>query len=124
MLFRSEVDAAGAETRVSIGWLRASHRELDVERSRPWQPRHPHTRAEPVEPGKVCRYAIEIREIAHVFKAGHRLQLVVKAQDAPWEGTSYIYKISYHVPPLRDTRHTIHHTPEYPSHLLLPVIPA
>ena len=120
----TEVGTTGAETRVSIGWLRASHREIDAEQSKPWQPVHPHTRSDPVEPGKVIRYSIEIREISHVFRAGNRMQLVVKAQDAPWEGTSYIYKISYHVPPIRDTRHTIYHTPEHPSHLLLPVIPA
>ena len=76
-----------------------------------------------MKPGAVTRYSIEIREISHVFRAGKRMQLLVKAQDAPWEGSSYIYKISYHMPPARDTRHTVYHTPEYPSHLLLPVIP-
>ncbi|OGA73004.1 MAG: hypothetical protein A3G27_04150 [Betaproteobacteria bacterium RIFCSPLOWO2_12_FULL_66_14] len=118
-------DAApdGSETRVSIGWLKASHRELDESRSQPHKPFHPHTRAIPVEPGSVLEYAVEICDTCYVFKAGHRIQLLVKAQDAPWEGTSYIYRISNHLSPSRETRHTIYHTPEYPSRLLLPVIP-
>jgi putative CocE/NonD family hydrolase len=119
----NDVDPEGRETRVSIGWLKASHRELDEARSRPYKPFHPHTRAVPVRPGEVCRYAIEICDTSYVFKAGHRIQLLVKAQDAPWEGTSYIYRLSNHLSPSSETRHTIHHTAEYPSHLLLPVIP-
>ncbi len=119
----NDVDPDGSERRISIGWLRASHRECDEAKSRPYKPFHPHTRAAPVELGKVCRYAIEICDTSHVFKAGHRIQLLVKAQDAPWEGTSYVYRLSNHLSPSRETRHTIHHTQEYPSHLLLPVIP-
>ena len=119
----SDVDTDGKETRVSIGWLKASHRELDRGRSKPHKPYHPHTGAVPVDPGKVYEYAIEISDTSYVFKAAHRMQLVVKAQDAPWEGTSYIYRLSNHLSPSRETRHTIFHKPEYPSHLLLPVIP-
>jgi len=119
----NDVDADGTETRVSIGWLKASHRELDQSRSKPYKPYHPHTGAIPVDPGRVYEYAIEICDTSYVFKAAHRLQLVVKAQDAPWEGTSYIYRLSNHLSASRETRHTIYHKPEFPSHLLLPVVP-
>jgi predicted acyl esterase len=120
----NDVSPEGAETRVSIGWLKASHRELDPARSKPYKPFHPHTRAVPVQPGRVVEYAIELCDSSYVFKAGHRVQLLVKAQDAPWEGSSYIYRLSNHLASSRETRHTIYHTPEFPSHLLLPVIPA
>ena len=113
----------GKATRVSIGWLKASHREMDESKSKAYQPFHPHTRALPVTPGRVERYAIEIRETSYVFKAGHSLQLRVKAQDAPWEGASYVYRLSLHLAPHEEMRHTVYHTPEYPSCLLLPVIP-
>ena len=119
----SDVDPSGAEKRVSIGWLKASHREIDPARSKPYKPYHPHTGATSVPPGKVCEYAIEICDTSYVFKTGHRLQLLVKAQDAPWEGTSYIYRLSLHLSPIKEVRHTIHHSPEHPSHILLPVIP-
>ncbi len=118
-----DVDPDGSAKRISIGWLKASHRELDALKSKPYKPFHPHTRESAVEPDRVLEYAIEICDTAHVFKAGHRLQLRVKAQDAPWEGTSYIYRLSNHLSPMRETRHTLYHTQERPSHLLLPVIP-
>ena len=38
-------------TPVANGWLRASHRALDPDRSKPWRPFHPHDRVEPLEPG-------------------------------------------------------------------------
>ena len=76
-----------------------------------------------VTPGQVHEYAIEIRETSHVFKAGHRVQLLIKAQDAPWEGTNYVYRLSLHLPRNEAVTHRVHHTPERPSYLLLPVIP-
>jgi hypothetical protein len=48
-------------------------------------------------------------------------RVAIKAQDAPWEGSSYIYRLANHLPPSRGVQDTIHHTPEYPSHLLLPL---
>jgi uncharacterized protein len=113
----------GKTTRAAIGWLRASHREVDEAQSKPYQPHHPHTRALPVTPGKVELYAIDFREMCWAFKVGHRIQLLVKAQDAPWEGTSYIYRISLHLQPGKEVQHAIRHNPEYPSHLLVPAIP-
>ncbi|OGA01957.1 MAG: hypothetical protein A3H35_04105 [Betaproteobacteria bacterium RIFCSPLOWO2_02_FULL_62_17] len=114
----------GGNKRVSIGWLKASHRETDAAKSKPYKPFHPHTRAVPVQPGRVESYAIEMRETSYVFRAGHRIQLLVKAQDAPWEGASYVYRLSLHLPRNEEVRHTVYHTPEYPSSLLLPLIPA
>ncbi|MFC1861514.1 CocE/NonD family hydrolase [Chloroflexota bacterium] len=109
----------GSETVISKGWLKASHRELDENKSVPYRPYHPHTRSIPIVPGRVYEYAIDIRDTSNVFKTGHRLQLVIKGQDAPWDD----FFIWFHVNTMKEVRHTIHHTPEYPSYLLLPVIP-
>jgi predicted acyl esterase len=114
-----DVDTDGSEKLVTKGWLKASHREVDESKSKPYQPFHPHLRNLPVEPGRVYEYAIEIRETSNVFKTGHRIQLVIKGQDAPWQATP----IRFHITNMRETKHTIHHTPEYPSHLVLPLIP-
>ena len=118
----NDLDEDGTVNRVSIGWLKASHWEVDARRSKPYKPFHPHDKALAIKPGKMIRYDIEIRETSYVIKAGHRLQLLIKAQDAPWEGKSYIYRLSQHLSASMETLHTIYHTPEYPSHLLLPVI--
>ncbi len=109
----------GSETMISKGWLKASHRELDESKSKPYRPYHPHTRSLPIVPGRIYEYAIDIRDTSNVFKAGHRLQLVIKGQDAPWDD----FFIWYHVNNMKETRHTIYHTPEYLSYLLMPVIP-
>jgi uncharacterized protein len=45
---------------VTRGWLKASHRAVDPERSTPLRPWHPHTDAEPVTPGQIVRYEIEV----------------------------------------------------------------
>ncbi|MEE8394739.1 MAG: CocE/NonD family hydrolase [bacterium] len=113
-----DVAPDGSARVVTKGWLRASHRALDPERSLPHQPYHPHRESVPVPLGEVCEYAIEIRETATVFKAGHRLLLAVRGQDSPAEDNLF-----FHQPNPQATKHTIHHDPEHPSHLLLPVIP-
>ena len=43
---------------LSRGWLKASHRELDLEKTKPWQPYHPHSRAVPVTPGEVNEWPV------------------------------------------------------------------
>ncbi|MEE9256178.1 MAG: CocE/NonD family hydrolase, partial [bacterium] len=40
-------------TPIANGWLRASHRALDPERTKPYRPYHPHDRVEPLTPGEV-----------------------------------------------------------------------
>ncbi len=68
------------------GLLRASHREVDPEKSvyvksggrkLLMQPFHPHTRPQPVRPGEPCEYQIEIPAVGHVFRPGHALVLAI-----------------------------------------------
>ena len=47
--------AVDPHTPIGHGWLRASHRELDPERSEPWRPCHPHDEVQPLTPGEVVR---------------------------------------------------------------------
>jgi predicted acyl esterase len=118
-----DVDKDGQEKLVSMGWLKASHREIDTTKSQPYQPFHPHTRMLAIKPGEIYEYAIEIRETSMVFKTGHQIELVIKGQDAPWEGKEYFRDVFWHLPRRTKTHHSIYHTPKYPSYLLLPIIP-
>ncbi|MDP2932495.1 MAG: CocE/NonD family hydrolase [Chloroflexota bacterium] len=118
-----DISPDGSRRLVTMGWLKASHRELDVAKSKPYQPYHPHTRSLPVEPGKIYEYAIDVRETSNVFQAGHRMQLIVKGQDSPYEGPEHFRETHYHLLNMKETKHTIYHTPQYQSYLLLPVIP-
>jgi predicted acyl esterase len=122
MVVINDINLDGSEKVVSKGWLKASHRELDENKSKPYQPFHPHTRSVPIELGKIYEYAIDIKETSYVFKAGHRIHLKIKSQDAPWEGKGYDYAIHRHFTRSKETLHTIYHNSEYRSYLLLPII--
>ena len=73
-------------TPVANGWLRASHRRLDPERSEPYQPYHPHDRAEPLTPGEVYELDIEIVPTCIVVPAGWRIALTVRGKDYEYGG--------------------------------------
>src|SRR5262249_13874444 len=66
-------------------WLMASPRALDLQRSQPWKPWHPLTRAarKPVVPGEVSAYDIEILATANLFRAGHRICIEIASADLP-----------------------------------------
>jgi predicted acyl esterase len=115
----NDVAPDGSVRLIIKGWLRASHKRVDEGRSKPYAPFHPNTESIPVEPGKVYEYAVDIRETCNCFKAGHRIELVIKGQDAPSEDP-----IWYHLCNVKETTHTVYHNTQYSSYLLLPVIPA
>ena len=102
-----------------MGWLKASHRELDSDKSKPYKPFHPHLRRITIIPGGINDYAVEIIDTSYLFQAGHSIQLVIKGQDVYWEGIV----VNNHLTNRRETRHTVHHTVNHPSYLLMPVIP-
>jgi predicted acyl esterase len=73
-------------TPIANGWLRASHRALDPERSLPYRPYHPHDRVEPLTPGEVYECAVEISASSIVIPAGWRLALTVRGKDYEYAG--------------------------------------
>ncbi|MBI4969052.1 MAG: CocE/NonD family hydrolase [Rhodospirillales bacterium] len=115
-----DVAPNGTASIVSKGWLKASHRELDPNRSTPERPYHKHERRLETRPGEIYPYQIDIRDCAHAFRPGHRMQVLVKGQDSPWED----FAIWYHVNNMIETEHTIYHDSRCPSHLLVPLTPA
>jgi len=66
---------------VALGWLRASHRELDAARSTPWQPVLRHARALPLSSGEPTCLEIEVWPSGTRFEAGEGLRLVVQGHD-------------------------------------------
>lgn len=114
----SDVDEQGSATLLTGGWLKASHRALDENKSKLWQPRHTHMKPEPVVPGQICKYAIEIVPTSNVFKAHHRLKLEITSSDFKRENARF-----HHLPSSKITLHKIYHDKEHPSYLLVPIIP-
>jgi hypothetical protein len=74
----------------SFGWLRASQRKLDRERTLPYRPYHAHDEHEPLTPGKVVTLDVEIWPTSLVLPPGYRLALTVQGRDfelpgdGPW----------------------------------------
>ncbi|MET9880073.1 CocE/NonD family hydrolase C-terminal non-catalytic domain-containing protein [Actinacidiphila glaucinigra] len=134
--FVSGLDPAGV---VGAGWLRASHRATDPERSLPYRPWHTHDRPQPLTPGEVVALDVEIWPTSVVVPAGHRVALTVTGRDfelpgdGPWPSTYGVpmkgHGIFLHNDP--DDRPsevfagttTLVSGPAHPSHLLLPFVP-
>jgi len=107
---------------VALGWLRASHRELDAERSRPEQPFHTHLREQRLTPGEVVPVEIEIWPSSTRFEAGERLRVVVQGHDletvpAPNAPTAR------HEATRNRGNHILYAGGRFDSHLLVPWIP-
>ena len=66
---------------VSKGWLNASHREKIEKRSTPTRPFYTHTNPQPIEPGKVYEFDIEVLPVSYVFKKGYRIRLEIANGD-------------------------------------------
>ena len=107
-----------AYTPVSKGWLKASHREKDAARSTPERPFYTHVNPQPLTPGEIYQFDIEVLPIAYVFKKGHRIRLELANGDSP--ATDGVFSHPYH-PCLMGTD-TIHHDGAHASCLILPVI--
>ena len=65
---------------VALGWLRASHRDLDPA-STEYQPIQAHQRLRPLIPGQPVEVDIEIWPSGTAFKAGESLRLVIAGKD-------------------------------------------
>ena len=122
-----EIPADLPEREVSRGWLKASHRALDPQRSKPWKPWHPLTREaqQKVVPGDVTEYAIEIMATANLFRRGHRICIEIASADMPTgvAGATNAEYVPNHICSSKTTLHKIYHDGRRPSHLLLPIIP-
>jgi len=100
---------------------------VDEKKSRPGSPFHPLKRGtqKPVKPGEIVRYDIEIAPTSNLFKKDHRICVDITALDIPSgvAGDSAVEYISYHICSSKTTVHKIYRCQQYPSHLLLPIIP-
>jgi putative CocE/NonD family hydrolase len=106
---------------VALGWLRASHRELDELRSTPYRPWLLHRRQLKLDPGVAVPVEIEIWPSSTRFLKGERLRLVVQGSDIYWYAR-WIARAG-HPKTVNAGTHVIHTGGRYDSHLLVPVIP-
>ncbi|MCQ1953581.1 CocE/NonD family hydrolase [Arthrobacter sp. zg-Y238] len=110
----------GKRQLVTTGYLKASHRELD-DRTTEGNPHHPHTRAVPVEPGRIEEYVVRLYPFATTFLPGHRLTVEL-SNDEPLadEHNALLPPDSFHLPVGRPVTHKIYRDAAHPSRLVLP----
>jgi len=106
---------------VALGWLRASHRELDEENSTPYQPVLAHKQELKLKQGEVVPLEIEIWPSGTLFEAGETVQVVVQGSDIYDYPKPSVY--ARHEDLVNSGTHIIHAGGQYDSHLLIPIIP-
>lgn len=123
---------------VGLGWLRASHRKLDTERSLPYRPVHTHDEIWPLKPGEPVELDVEIWPTCIVIPTGYRLSLTVSGRDYQHEGVELpgaMYPMRgvgpfLHAHPedrpseVFETTNTLHFAGGEAPYVLLPVIPS
>ena len=127
-------------TPIANGWLRASHRRLDAQKSKPYRPYHPHDRSEPLAPGEIYECDVESVTSCIVVPAGWRVALTIRGKDYEYEGDLSEFGKKFHYgtrgtggmthndldnrpPGLFGGRVTVHTGQGRESYLLLPIIP-
>jgi predicted acyl esterase len=125
---------------VGFGWLRASQRKTDPERSLPWRPWHTHDERQPLTPGEPVTLDVEIWPTTVVIPAGYRLGVCIGGRDFELPGDGP-WPVAFGVT-MRGNGIFVHDEPadrppalfggatrllsgdDAPSYLLLPVVPA
>ena len=106
-----DVSPTGYAKNLCDGILRARYRESFA---------HPTL----LQPNRVYQYTIDVGVTGNVFRKGHRIRLEISSSNFPRfdrnPNTGHVYGTDTE---LRTAAQTIYHTREYPSHIVLPVIP-
>ncbi len=100
--------------------MRASHREKDINRSTRFRPIYSHNNPQPIVPGEIHTYEIEVMPCAYRFKAGHRIRLEIVNGDSPLTDSLFTHQYLYY----KVGTDTFWHNAKNPSRLKLPVVPA
>jgi predicted acyl esterase len=80
-------------------------------------------REEPIIPGQVYRYEIDLWSTSNEFQTGHRIGLAISSSNFPrFNRNLNTGKDNEHTTECISASQVIYHDREYPSHLVLPVI--
>ena len=136
VVFQGAVDPY---TPIAQGWLRASHRKLDTDLSKPWRPFHSHDQKQLLNPDEIVELDIEIWPTSIVIPENYYLVLTVRGKDYeyPLAETQILSNFKnqltgcgpflHNDPFVRnenlESTTTLHFSPDSPSYLLLPIIP-
>ena len=115
-----ELGQQGQPVVLTKGWLRASHRKLDPQKSLPYRPYHAHNERLWLEPNVPVECQIEIISTCIVLKKGHQLRVDIHAQDSAGSGNFTHFHADYN----EEATHTFYAGGAMNSYILLPIIPS
>jgi uncharacterized protein len=106
-----DVDAKGYARYLGDGVIRARFRNS-------------RERAEPIEPGRIYKYAIDLWATSNVFKAGHRIRVYISSSNFPrFNRNLNTGEKTFGGTRMVKARQTIYHDVDHPSAIVLPIIP-
>jgi hypothetical protein len=117
MVTLKDLNPEGGTLFLTRGFLRASLRAIDIERSWPDEINHSYRRVDELRPGSVYEARLSLWTMAHIVRNGHRLELSVLAPceiPSPQLGAA---------PMGGPSVNRVYHSPQSPSKLILPVVP-
>jgi putative CocE/NonD family hydrolase len=101
----------GRAIHLAEGILRARHR-LSLESM------------ELLVPGEVCEYRIELAPTSNVFLTGHRIRVEISSSNFPrFDRNLNTGEDIFRGTRMETAHQTVLHSAEYPSHIVLPIIP-
>jgi len=117
----SEIRPDGQERYVQNGWLRASHRRLDLTASTELRPRHTHLEAdaELLPAGEFIPLRVELFPFGHVFRGGSRLRISIETPG----GNRPLWTFDVLERGKKGISNWIAHSSGRPSRIVLPVVP-
>jgi predicted acyl esterase len=107
---------------LALGWLRVSHREMDPDKSTPWEPYPKYVvgHEKKVKPGEVVPCEIPVLPSSTLFRKGETLRLDISGtfqggenKDAPFAYTNTV----------NNGTHSVYTGGKLDSYLLIPVVP-
>ena len=76
-----------------------------------------------MEPGEVYEIRFQMMDVANYFAPGHRIRLEVMSSDFPHYARNLnTGEDNWSTSEIRIATNTVHHSPEHPSKLVLPVL--
>ena len=112
-----DVHPDGRAFNLCDGILRARYRDQSPGASPPFRPTL-------IEPGKVYRYEIDLWVTSNVFLPGHEVRVEISSSNFPRfdrnPNTGHAFGADAE---LNKATQTVYHDAQWPSHILLPVIP-
>ena len=106
-----EVGRDGLAINLSFGIVRARYRNST-------------RKAEPIVPGKIYRYSIDLWATSNLFKKGHQVRLYISSSNFPrFNRNLNTGERTLNSTAMVTARQTIYHDAEHPSAVVLPVIP-